>query len=104
MPKFALHDWEHAAHVLAHYFTARYFGNAATGLHWVADEIGGVWCVADYFFDLSDMVAFVRYSYSHKMMFEYYDYRLANYEADYIISIRDYKKLTSKQYENSSNK
>ena len=70
-----LTSWEYATNNLAEYFSARYFGNGAES-YWVADDIGGVFVIADYFFNLSDMVAFLRNNYTKKAMFEYYDYAL----------------------------
>lgn len=68
-------EWERATDNLAQYFSAKYFGDGAD-IHWIANEIGGVLYINDYFFNLSDIVDFIRYEYSKEKMFEYYDYRL----------------------------
>ena len=70
-----LKSWEYSTNNLAEYFFARYFGNGAES-YWIADDIGGVFVIADYFFNLSDMVDFIKYSYPKDKMFEYYDYAL----------------------------
>jgi 3-hydroxy-3-methylglutaryl CoA synthase len=85
-----LKEWERATENLAQYFIARYFGDGAD-TYWVADEIGGVLYINDYFFSLSDMVDFIRYGYSKDKMFEYYDYRLEN--PNLRINIKNYLRL-----------
>lgn len=71
----ALTQWEEATQAFAEYFRDRYFSKNAESW-WVAEEIGDVYVISDYFFDLQTMVDFVKYSYSSKDMFEYYDYSL----------------------------
>jgi len=80
------------------YFIIKYFGKLEDiDYWWVADEVGGVLSVNDYFFNLRDMIDFVRHNYSKKMMFEYYDYALDYYmkknhkKTDYLININNYK-------------
>lgn len=89
----ALHKWNIATHELANLFNTIYFDGDAEQ-YWVADEVGGCLSIADYFFNASDIVDFLKYDYSKKMMFEYYDYRLkcAEDKAEYTVCIRDYKK------------
>lgn len=87
-----LKAWERETSNLAEYFSARYFGNGVTDSYWVADDVGGVYVIADYFFSVNDMVDFIKYSYSKENMFEYYDYALENFGKN-PICIRDYKKL-----------
>lgn len=66
--------WENETIILADYFVDKYFGKMK--YNWVGNEIGGVMSVADYYFDLSDIVEFIRHHYSKDKMFEFYDYRL----------------------------
>lgn len=88
-----LKSWEYATKNLAEYFSARYFGNGAE-MYWVADDIAGVLFINDYFFNLSDMVDFIRYDYSKEKMFEYYEYSLeCSDKKENPVCIRDYKKL-----------
>ena len=93
-------DWERATENLAQYFARRYFiddfcEDDEPEMWWVADEIGGVLHINDHFFNLKDIVDFIRYDYSKKKMFEYYEYALdcRTKEKDYIINIKNYKKL-----------
>lgn len=91
-----LEDWQKASDELCDWFAEKYFGQDNESW-WIADEIGSVLFVNDYFFNLSDIVDFVRYEYSRKMMFAYYDYRLEfqsdkKYKNDdYLINIKNYK-------------
>lgn len=68
-----LKNWEGATNELTKRFIHDYFGKA--DWHWVADKVGEVLSVNDYFFDIVDICSFMRYRYSKKAMFEYYDYR-----------------------------
>lgn len=93
-----LHEWEDSTDDLVNYFISKYFGNFEDSEHWwVADEIGGVLYVNDYWFSVSDIVDFIRYKYSKKMMFKYYDYKLEygskekHSKNDYLINIKSYK-------------
>jgi hypothetical protein len=88
-----LQTWEAHTNYLARHFALKYFGKDKEDW-WVADEIGGVYHINDYFFNLDTMVQFLKHNYSVKKMFEYYDYQLKCIEDKKIpICIRDYKKL-----------
>lgn len=85
--------WEEATQNLAMAFVARYWKEYPE-VWWVAEDIGGVLFVNDYFFSIQNIVEFMKYDYSPKMMFEWMDYSLERYSAgDNPICIRDYKKL-----------
>ena len=77
------------------YFADRYFGNDAE-VEWVADEVGGVCNIGDYYFSFNDMMDYVRHKYTRKQLFEYYEYSL-NEMTDGIhpISISNWKKLST---------
>lgn len=88
-----LKNWEKASQAVAEEFVKKYFGETAE-VYWVADEVGGVLSVNDYFFNLSTMIDFLRYKYSSKKMFEYYNYRIGLIGSNDIpINIKNYKKL-----------
>ena len=94
-----LKQWEEETEMLTEYFVERYFGKDADWF-WIAGDVGGCIEVGDYFFNLANIVDFIRYKYTRKQMFEWY-----NYIIDYGmkpkkdrtdgegICIRDYKKL-----------
>lgn len=94
-----LKEWENKTLQLGDYFVKRYFGKKENvEYYWIADDVGGVLAVADYFFNLNDIVEFLRYHYSKDMMFKYYDYALEYHsrkhsKGDYLINIKNYKKL-----------
>lgn len=71
-----LKEWERETENLAQFFCAKYFRNSHPEMWWVAGIIGGVLHINDYFFNLSDIVDFIRYDYTEKKMFEYYEYRM----------------------------
>jgi len=111
MNNFTLHvlqDWINETDNLSEVFITKYFGKMEeVENYWIADEVGGVLVVADYFFNLSDIVDFLRYKYSKDKMFEYYDYALEYHmqkkhkASDYLINIKNYKKLMSCQKKKS---
>lgn len=94
-----LKEWEEKTSQLTDYFVERYFGKKEdVDYYWVADDIGGCLSVADYFFNIEDIVDFIKYHYSKDMMFKYYDYQLDYHSKkktknDYLINIKNYKKL-----------
>jgi lipid-A-disaccharide synthase-like uncharacterized protein len=61
---------------------------------WIGGVIGEVLAVNDYFFNLQDIVDFIKYNYTKKSMFEYYDYNLELRSEDkYPINIKNYRQL-----------
>jgi len=90
MPK-ELKQLEKEINKFTDYFVKRYFDEIPTDMYWIGGEVGDVLDVNDYFFDLVDMRQFVKYNYTKKQMFEYYDYKLETEEN--IINICNYNKL-----------
>ena len=91
--KITLALYYQACEDVADTFTRKYFKGAS--YYWIGLEVGGVIEVADRFFSVSDMVDFLRYKYTSKMMFRYYDEKL---DADmkgkeFPYNIYSYKKL-----------
>jgi hypothetical protein len=85
--------WEVATNELVESFVFKYFGQV-TDIYWVAEEVGGVLAVNDYFFNLSDIINFIRHNYSKNKMFEYYDYSLDLYSKNKTpINIKNYIKI-----------
>jgi hypothetical protein len=77
-------------------FAKKYFGLDCE-YWWVADESGGVMHINDYFFNMEDMIDYMKYKYTSKKMFEHYDYALEELTVDRSpINIRNYKKLIKK--------
>jgi hypothetical protein len=87
-----LNQWEFCTNRLTDYFVKRYFGKNAE-YYFIGNEIGGTIDVCDRFFSLDDMVAFIRYKYTAKQMFEYYDYKLKidSDKKGYPINIKNWK-------------
>jgi hypothetical protein len=88
-----LNDWEKASDNLANFFAKKYFGKDVEQW-WVGDCTGDVYYINDRFFSISDMVDFIRHKYSAKMMFEYYDQKLAcdMKDKEWRYNIKNYKK------------
>ena len=92
-------DWEQYTQRVADVFVNKYFGKNASDVYWIGEDIGGVMVINDYFFDLSDMIDFLRYNYSTDDMFEYYELRM-DYELKkdnnpntFMANIKNWKKL-----------
>ena len=96
MQKIDLELWYISTQNLAKYFEKKYFGKELEDSYWIADEIGGVYCIADYFFDLSSITDYLKYRYTTDQMFNYYEYALELGMNDKTpVCIRDWKKLST---------
>ena len=84
---------EDSIQALTDYFVTKYFGKGTEDVYWIADDIGGVLHVNDYFFSLSDIIEFLKYGYTTKQMFDYYDYRMILGDQDAPINIKNWRKL-----------
>lgn len=85
-----------ACDVLAQNFATKYFGKAGNiDQWWVASDVGGIYFINDYFFDMHEMADFVNFKYTRKEMFEYKDKQLESYEnkKGTMICIRDWKRI-----------
>ena len=87
-------EYEFMCDGISDVFIEKYFGTKEVESWWVADEPGGVLFVNNYFFNMSDIVDYLRYDYSTKKMFEYYEYSMdIQSEGGVPINIKHYKKL-----------
>jgi hypothetical protein len=87
-----LTKWYRATENLAQMFAIKYFGKDASDTWWVADDVGGVYVINDYFFEVGDMVEFLREGYGKDRMFEYMDYALKiRTDGGHPLNIKAYK-------------
>lgn len=94
---FILGVWEQATSELTGQFIDKFFGKNATW-YWVADQIGGVLSVNDYFFNLWDLVEFERYKVTKKQMFDYCEHKEdCMLKAERPMNIHSYLKLWKKK-------
>lgn len=85
-------EFERISESIGAYFCSKYFNSL--DYDWVANNIGGILNINDYFFSLEDMLNFMKYKYTKKQMFKYYDYALEERtKSKYPVCIRDWKKL-----------
>ena len=95
----ALKEWDLATDNLAKHFIEKYFGkdySLEDDAFWIGsqDEDREVLAINDYFFDLNDLVSFIRYNYTRDEMFTYYDYALDCIDKHKNpINIKNWKKL-----------
>ena len=72
------------------YFAMRYFDVAI--YHWMGDEIGGCVEINDFFFNLTNMVDYVKYDYSFDEMYKYYYYAMeCSQQNETPINIKNWK-------------
>jgi hypothetical protein len=108
--------YKHAVESITMCFAHKYFGEyyQYNKSDWVGLEIGGVICINDYWFNVDDMISFMKYKYTKNEMFAYYDYALEvsddkrstwkkiymlimnEYHNTSPVCIRDWKKLKKK--------
>ena len=58
-----LKQWEQATDNLRGVFIEKYFSDVSVDSYWVGDEIGGILFINDFFFNLSNMVDYLKYDY-----------------------------------------
>jgi len=90
----SLEKWELSTTELVENFVNKYF-DKDTDWYAVSDEIEGVICVNDYFWNLEDIVSCVRYNPSRKKLFQYYDYAIecGNKDEHPSVSFRNFVKF-----------
>ena len=91
-------QWEKETEKLKDIFVKKYFGDMASDVYWVANEIGGVLVVNDYFFNLERIIETIKYSASNKKLFEYQEEELkfATLNKPMKINFRNYIKYKIK--------
>ena len=91
-----LNQYIKACNDLGKQFARKYFGKNVDQW-WISDEVGGVYVINDYFFDMNTIADFIRYKYTRNDMFAYYDYSLKEYEKKekdrVIINIKNWRQL-----------
>ena len=65
-------NYEKACQSISKKINNIYFDDCAS-TDWVADEIGGIAIISDFFFDMDFMLTALRYNASEKQFFDYYD-------------------------------
>jgi hypothetical protein len=86
-----LNNWEKKTNDLCNFFIEKYFGKDAD-TYWIAEEVGSVLYVNDHFFNLNNIIDFLKYKYSKNKMFEWYDYQMdCAYKEESPINIKNYK-------------
>ena len=74
-------------------FTDKYLDTDTVG-EWESDDIGSGIFINGYYFTMNDMIEYMKYKYSKKMMFERYEYTIdCIYKDISPTNIKNYKKL-----------
>jgi len=98
----ALSAYENACNAMAMVFLKRFFDYGNGDFYWVADEIGGVLCVNDYFFNMDLIVEAMRLKPSEEMFFNFYDYEMSYYNSSKKPKVKYNLKNFILNYENIS--
>ena len=71
-----LGNWEKVTWELGNYFVERYFGDDASDVYWIGNDIGDVLAINDYFFSLDFIREAIKYNATTKQLFDFYDLKL----------------------------
>jgi len=74
--KAILKNWEKETQKIADYFLKKYFKGYDPEWWWVADLVGEILFVNDYFFNLERIVEAIRFDASEKDLFDFYELEL----------------------------
>ncbi len=102
-------NWRRATERVAMVFTKKYFKGNKYGedTFWVADEIGGVFCVSDYFFNIDRIIEALESKATWEQLVDYYnletEHAMEHPDLPTPINFRNYVKygLIGEQNENS---
>ena len=72
----ALNAYENGCNALARVFVQRYFPDYEPEMEWVADDIGGVLCVSDFYFGINFMLEAMRLLPEPDILFDFYYYQV----------------------------
>lgn len=91
----SVENYHNACDELAREFIEKYFGNISTvDYWWIANHVGEVLVINDYYVDCVDMAQFLELRYSKKDMFDCLDYQINQAMASLpIVNIRNWRKL-----------
>lgn len=84
-----LQAWEKATQELADAFVEKYYGEDASEIFWVGDEIGDLLMINDYCWNVGNMVDAFRWKCSKKRLLEWYELCI---EEKCLVSLRNYSR------------
>ena len=85
--KDSIQQWEELTNTILKNFLSVYFDDNDPYYFWVGNEIGGVVCYGDFFFNFWDVITCNRLSITEEQFFEWYDFNL---ESNSSISLEDF--------------
>ena len=85
--KDSIQQWEELTDTIFKNFLSVYFDDNDPYYFWVGNEIGGVVCYGDFFFNFWDVITCNRLSITEEQFFEWYDFNL---ESNSSISLEDF--------------
>ena len=75
-----LKNWEKATQELVDEFTHKYldrpWDSDFGGDYWIADEVGTVFCINEYYFGMEIVLYALRYNAPKDKLFDWYDYKM----------------------------
>lgn len=91
-----IEQYHNICNSVASFFANKYFG-PHTSYHWIADDIGGVCEINESFFNVIEMIEYMKYKYTPKQMFDYHERAQQAYEdKTFIVNIKHWKKKLRK--------
>jgi len=76
--KVAIKNYENACNDIANLFADTYFEEPY--MHWIGDSIGEVIGINDYFFNVDDILTYLKAKATKEEMFDYYDFIMTAHE------------------------
>lgn len=88
-------EWEDSTIEIVKAFVGKYFPDYSykEDVYWVGNVIGEVFCIADYFFDLNQVIVALKENATPDQLFDYYDKALeAAHEDAPFVNLKTYLK------------
>ncbi len=86
-----LEAWEKATLELVDAFVKKYYGENASDVYWIGDEIGGILVVNDQYWNINNVVDALRWNCSKERLFKWYELFIESRESP-CVNLRNYAK------------
>lgn len=95
--KLPLNTWEKATQELADAFVEKYYGEDASDVYWISDEIGDILAINDQFWNVGNMVEAIRWKCSEERLFEWYELYIQSRVEPYV-NLKDYARYGKEMF------
>ena len=87
----SINKYEQACNALVQDFIDKYYTGSKQDYHWAGDEIGGVLCIGDEFWNVNNVVDSLKYKPTEEQLFDWYYNVLVNEEAEIKYNLKSLK-------------